>query len=251
MPWFNVDDGFANSKPVLRIPRRYRGAAIGLWTLAGSWSAKELTDGLIPDHAIEEFASSPAMAEQLVRAGLWRKVEEGWQFENWAKYQKTKEQVYAFRSAEAERKRKQRSGGKAAGGNGVSHRDSAGTEPAVPPGSDPPSGLPIPIPEPLPIPIPSLVETSSGGVTSGDAHDPAPPKCTRHKENSPTPCPACKRRRLWDDEQAAAQKADELAQQRNRKQVIANCRRCDDNGLVEVAGNRMSKCTHPQEASNG
>jgi hypothetical protein len=105
MPWFNVDDGFANSKPVLRIPRRYRCPAIGLWTLAGSWSAKELTDGFIPDHAIEEFCSTEAMAALLVKAELWRKVVGGWQFENWPKYQKTKEQVYAFRAAEAERKR--------------------------------------------------------------------------------------------------------------------------------------------------
>ncbi|QFG11129.1 replication initiation protein [Mycobacterium phage Xula] len=109
MPWFNVDDGFANSKPVLRIPRRYRCQAIGLWTLAGSWSAKELTDGFIPDHTIEEFAGTPALAEHLVRAGLWTKVEGGWQFENWAKWQKTKAQVLTYRAADADRKRKARS----------------------------------------------------------------------------------------------------------------------------------------------
>ncbi|ASR86433.1 replication initiation protein [Mycobacterium phage Arib1] len=109
MPWFNVDDGFANSKPVLRIPRRYRCQAIGLWTLAGSWSAKELTDGFIPDHTIEEFAGTPAIAEHLVRAGLWTKVEGGWQFENWAKWQKTKAQVLTYRAADADRKRKARS----------------------------------------------------------------------------------------------------------------------------------------------
>lgn len=108
MPWFNVDDGFANSKPVLRIPRRYRCAAIGLWTLAGSWSAKELTDGFVPDHTIEEFASTPAIADVLVKCGLWKKSGDGWQFENWPKWQKTKAQVLAFREAEAERKRNAR-----------------------------------------------------------------------------------------------------------------------------------------------
>lgn len=108
MPWFNVDDGFANSKPVLRIPRRYRCAAIGLWTLAGSWSAKELTDGFIPDEALEEFASTTAMAGMLVKAGLWAKVDGGWQFEGWSKWQKTKEKVLAYREREADKKRNAR-----------------------------------------------------------------------------------------------------------------------------------------------
>lgn len=108
MPWFNVDDGFANSKPVLRIPRRYRCAAIGLWTLAGSWSAKELTDGFIPDVAIEEFAGTTASAEWLAKAGLWKKVDGGWQFEGWAKWQKTKERVLSYREREANKKRNAR-----------------------------------------------------------------------------------------------------------------------------------------------
>ena len=115
MVWFNVDDGFANSKPVLKIPRRYRCAAIGLWTLAGSWSAKELTDGFIPDNAIEEFAGTAQLAEHLVRAGLWARVDEGWQFEGWAKWQKTKEKVLAYREREAEKKRAARSKGGAKG----------------------------------------------------------------------------------------------------------------------------------------
>lgn len=234
MPWFNVDDGFANSRPVLRIPRRYRCAAIGLWTLAGSWSAKELTDGAIPDHAIEEFASSPAMAEQLVRAGLWRKVEGGWQFENWAKYQKTKEQVYAFRAAEAERKRKQRSGGKPPGGGGLSHRDSDRTDTAVPPGRDPESGLPIPIPTPSPLPILSSVETSGGGVTQVDAREPSP-RCSKHLNHTdPPPCGRCASAR----EAHEAWAADDLRRRREVKTAAAQRRRdcpyCDEWGHVEV-----------------
>lgn len=156
IPWFNVDDGFANSKPVLRIPRRYRCAAIGLWTLAGSWSAKELTDGFIPDEALEEFASTTAMAGMLVKAGLWTKVEDGWQFEGWSKWQKTKEKVLAYREREAEKKRGQRSSPKTAGSESVSPGDSLGTEPSVPEGQDrespmcPGQPLPTPVPKPKP-----------------------------------------------------------------------------------------------------
>lgn|GEM_PF-3570319 len=156
IPWFNVDDGFANSKPVLRIPRRYRCAAIGLWTLAGSWSAKELTDGFIPDEALEEFASTTAMAGMLVKAGLWTKVEDGWQFEGWSKWQKTKEKVLAYREREAEKKRGQRSSPKTAGSESVSPGDSLGTEPRVPEGQDRESpmcpGQPLPTPVPTPKP---------------------------------------------------------------------------------------------------
>jgi hypothetical protein len=254
MPWFNVDDGFANSKPVLRISRRYRCAAVGLWTLAGSWSAKELTDGFVPDHAIEEFASTPAMAEQLVRADLWTRVAEGWQFNNWAKYQKTKEQVYAFRAAEAERKRKQRSGGKPPGGGGLSRPDSDRTEPAVPPGRETPSG--IPIPEPLPTPIPLSVETSSGGVTEVDAPENPRPHCNRHpNENAPGSCPACGRRRKWDEAEAQRLKDDELADRRRRRAAIDACLLCDAGGMRDF-GSFSGRCTHPnnppelQEASN-
>lgn len=250
MPWFNVDDGFANSKPVLRIPRRYRCAAIGLWTLAGSWSAKELTDGFIPDHAIEEFASTPAMAELLVRADLWRKVEGGWQFENWSKYQKTKEQVYAFRAAEAERKRKQRSGGKPPGGGGVSHPDSGRTDAAVPPGSDAPSGQPLPTP--LPTPKPSSVETSRGGVTQVNANDPRP-ECHEHQTNHTGPCRACKRRQDWDDRHEGEALRTQLEEKRRLREIALNCPRCQGTNTYQVDENSAAICDHriDQEAVNG
>jgi hypothetical protein len=108
MPWFKVDDGFTNSKPVLRIPRKYRTSAIGLWTLAGAWAAKELTDGFIPEYLLEELASTPAIAAHLVKAELWEIVDGGWNFIGWTKYQPTREFVMAEREREAERKRKYR-----------------------------------------------------------------------------------------------------------------------------------------------
>jgi len=116
MPWFKVDDGFSNSKPVLRIPRRFRPAAVGLWTLAGAWSAKELTDGYVPDYLLEELASTPTMARHLVDAGLWEEAENGWKFKGWGKYQPTREQVTADREREAERKRQWRASKRSPGG---------------------------------------------------------------------------------------------------------------------------------------
>lgn len=130
MVWFKVDDGLPSSEAVMSIPRRYRAAAIGLWTLAGAWCAKELTDGRVPAFMLEELAGTKAIAEQLVRAGLWAPCDDetvtvqapsdaGWRFVNWDAYQPTREQVISSRKAEADRKRKQR--------ERVSHRDNDGT----------------------------------------------------------------------------------------------------------------------------
>jgi hypothetical protein len=117
VPWFKVDDGFANSEPVMRVPRRYRAIAIGLWTLSGTWCAKELTDGRLPAHMIEELAGTAAIAGHLVACGLWRKTPSGYEFIGWEKYQPTRAEVEEARRKEAERKRKYRE----------SHRDTTGT----------------------------------------------------------------------------------------------------------------------------
>jgi len=91
-----------------------------------------------------------------VKAGLWTKVEDGWQFEGWSKWQKTKEKVLAYREREAEKKRGQRSSPKTAGSESVSPGDSLGTEPRVPEGQDRESpmcpGQPLPTPVPTPKP---------------------------------------------------------------------------------------------------
>lgn len=108
MPWFRVDDGFANSKPVLKIPRRFRLQAVGLWVMAGTWSAKELTDGHIPDYLIEELAGTNAIAAHLAKVGLWETVEDGWRFVGWEKYQPAREDVLKKRFEEADRKRRWR-----------------------------------------------------------------------------------------------------------------------------------------------
>lgn len=136
MAWFKVDDGFANSKPVLRIPRRYRSQAVGLWTLAGTWSAKEETDGFIPEYVLEELCGTAGIAQQLVKCGLWENVSgsysdpvgivpgsysdpdlAGWRFRNWGRYQPTKSEMEEKREKERIRKAEYR----------MSQRDAKGT----------------------------------------------------------------------------------------------------------------------------
>lgn len=147
MVWFKVDDGFPSSEPVMRIPRRYRAAAIGLWTLAGAWCAKELTDGCVPAFMVEELGGTRASAEHLVSAGLWALCDDGarrfqapgdcgWRFVNWEDHQPTREQVLSSRKAEAGRKQRQR--------ERLSHRDTSGTEVGLPAGSHRASEDPVP-----------------------------------------------------------------------------------------------------------
>lgn len=161
MAWFKMDDGFANSKPVLRIPRRYRLQAVGLWALAGTWSAKEETDGFIPEYVLEELCGTPGVANQLVQAGLWEIVEgsskdpvgilsavsddpqlPGWVYRNWAKYQPTKADLEENREKERIRKANYR----------MSRRDTSGTDAGQTEGHQQESGHPDPTrPDPTPI----------------------------------------------------------------------------------------------------
>ena len=136
MSWFKVDDRLPTSRKMLRIPRSKRTAAIGLWTIAGAWSAHDLTDGFVPAFMIEEWGGTEADADELVRAGMWAEDEHdgdpGYQFVNWAEYQPMKADVEAKREYERERKRQQRRdrNGKFAGQGNVpnlSRRDNTGT----------------------------------------------------------------------------------------------------------------------------
>lgn len=86
MPWFKVDDGLHDHHKA----RRAGKAAMGVWVLAGSWSAANLTDGFIPTDVLARWGS-PADAQRLVEADLWvvdtHRGERGWRFKDWAVYQ--------------------------------------------------------------------------------------------------------------------------------------------------------------------
>ncbi|SIC55651.1 Uncharacterised protein [Mycobacteroides abscessus subsp. abscessus] len=235
MPWFNVDDGFANSKPVMRIPRRYRTAAIGLWTLTGSWSAKELTDGLIPAEVVEEFGGTPKLVELLITSELWEPAENGVQFRNWSKWQRTKAQVLDFRAGEAERKRKQRER-KAKPSDqeerNVSQPRPGGTPTGLRPESPPVSGLPKPLPKPLPI------STYVGGdlalADAREPNNPPPAQCPKHPVDTGEPCRGCEAARQASEgvreQQRAQREAEQQAAHEAKIAAVVLCELCDDDG---------------------
>lgn len=105
MPWFKVDDRMhAHPKP-----RRAGLAAIGLWTVAGSWSADQVQEGFVPDWFVQGWRAR-RHAAQLVDAGLWRTGlkdgEAGWWFHDWEHFQPSKAEVELERAANRERQRR-------------------------------------------------------------------------------------------------------------------------------------------------
>lgn len=156
---FHVDDRFYGSDPVIRIPREQRAPAIGLWTLAGSWSKHFEKDGWVPDHVLLEFGTHD-LAKALVKVKLWTRGRGGYQFVDWGRWQETREKAEARR--EATRQRVQRHRAKSA--------DETGD------GTPPVTGYvdgetPYPYPSPSPSPEP-LDRSSSGGTSRPRAQAP-------------------------------------------------------------------------------
>ena len=108
MAWFKVDDGLHASRKFLSIPKRVRFAAVGAWTVAGSWCADQLTDGQVPEYMLEAWGVPPSAPAALVDAGLWERTSAGYVFCNWLEYQPRKADVDAERAAHRDRMRELR-----------------------------------------------------------------------------------------------------------------------------------------------
>jgi hypothetical protein len=94
---------------------------MGLWELAGSWSADNLQDGFVPTDELFRWDDDwEALAARLVDAEYWEAAtkdgEEGFQFINWEEHQPMKADVEAKREAAKERMRNIRSGSRSRSG---------------------------------------------------------------------------------------------------------------------------------------
>lgn len=151
MPYWAVDDG-AHSHPKMM---RATNAAIGLWTLVGSWVAQQLTDGHVPGEVAKMYGSAP-QTRNLIKVGLWHEnghtcprcpaVRPGDYFmHDYPEHgNPSRAEVQARRAREAEKKRQQRAGKNA-------------PSPPPPPGqmpfdNEPPAGDEDASPEELPRP---------------------------------------------------------------------------------------------------
>jgi hypothetical protein len=103
--WFKADDGLHDHpKAIAAGP-----AAMGLWLLAGTWSARHGTDGYVPDRVLPRLCDeAEANASRLLRSGLWERAADGagYVFHDWLDYQPAAEQVRAKRRQQSEAGRK-------------------------------------------------------------------------------------------------------------------------------------------------
>ena len=100
MAWFKVDDGFYTSQKVLMIPREHRHNAIGAWVIAGTWSADNMSDGVVPWFVLSELGVSDEAIHWLCTVGLWiREGDASVRFHDWCDYQPTKAELRAKHEA--------------------------------------------------------------------------------------------------------------------------------------------------------
>ncbi len=113
-PGFNIPLGFYDGPEVRSIPRRIRAQAVGVFALAGNYSATRLSDGYVDAETLAEFGCGPAIRAALMNTlgkggapdPLWIEAPaNGIQFAKWSKWQRTAGEVTAYRESEAERKR--------------------------------------------------------------------------------------------------------------------------------------------------
>ena len=98
MTWFRIDDGFYDHPKVQKLLDMTRGrSAIALWTLAGSWSSKHLTDGNVTRFVCKRLGFSPSDAKALVECGLWKQTENGYVFHDWTDCNQPRSEVEASR----------------------------------------------------------------------------------------------------------------------------------------------------------
>jgi hypothetical protein len=144
MPWGRIDDSLYDH-PKLNDLGRWRLPCIGLYTLAISWSNRFLTDGHIPTDQVKRLGGTPLFAEQLVRAGLWDKVADGYRVHDFLDFNPSRREVEDGRKAARERMRRQRrdANGKFAGTSGEVREKFGGSSPAP---SLPVPSIPIPVP---------------------------------------------------------------------------------------------------------
>lgn len=109
MSWFKIDDGFADHPKVVGLQDHdgWKGA-LALWTLAGSWCSRQLTDGHVPAGIVRRLGCSREDAALLVEAGLWLEVEGGYQYHDWGDYNPTRASVEERREKGREKLRRWR-----------------------------------------------------------------------------------------------------------------------------------------------
>lgn len=130
MSHFYVDDQLAFHPKVLAAGNE----AMGMWVRAGAWSKSTCTGGFIPDEMAASLGT-PKVIARLVKAGLWERVERGYQFHDWTEVagNHSPEREKAIRRGNADRQARFKAKRKAEqGGNAPADATSNGAGNALP-----------------------------------------------------------------------------------------------------------------------
>ena len=256
-PRFQVDSGFNDSKELLSIPSRQRLAARGAWEAAGCWSCDKLTDGAVPVYILRSLGVTPKLAELLIASTLWIPVDDPtvaassrdrWtvatgpltaiQFDNWERWQMTREKWERQVSSDAQRARAYRQRRKQEQPENVT-RDADVTE--CDGDDDRQSSVTRDVTgQRHAVEISRDKRELSRELTAVGSADSPPPlefpdHCSKHRHDPEPPrCNDCRRVReqnhhvdAIEAETAAAQRATERDRQRN-------CPTCEGHGHVQV-----------------
>ena len=256
-PGFNIPLNFATGAEVHSIPKRIRAAAIGVWALAGNYSATELFDGYVPADMLKLFGCTPAIREALKStinkkgelSPLWVEARNGGvQLTNWPKWQRTSDEVTSYRADEAERKRNARKAKREAPTSNdvrTSGRTPGGHTTSVRPDDRDPKTE-----------TETETKESVAPPSGGHPHTPPSPHCQKHPGGTLEDCRFCLRaRQAFEAWEAGEQAAKQLGLDASGKhaqylaELRAACTDCDERGhrlgpdglpadVVEI-------CTHP------
>ena len=87
--WFKVDDGIHDHPKTEHLSL----AAVGLWTLAGAYCSRHLTDGAISANRVGKLGGDDDLVRELLDAGLWRVEGRSYIFHDWHDYNPPRAEV--------------------------------------------------------------------------------------------------------------------------------------------------------------
>lgn len=107
MPYLNLDDNYPEHPKVDALSD----AAFRLHTSAMCYAAKHLTDGVIPGRKVARLMPGykASIATELVKAGLWHRVDDGYQIHDYLQWNKSREWWLQKRKSDAARQAEWRS----------------------------------------------------------------------------------------------------------------------------------------------
>lgn len=219
--WFKIDDSFYDHPKIFDAPD----CAVALWTRAGTWSARNLTDGFVPAGMPARLCDDHDTAvRQLMTRGLWTRARGGYQFHDWAEYQPSAEAVKKLRETRAEAGKR---GGHAKAAKQTASKPLASASPVAYQNAAPAR------------PVLKISGGSSKSSTYDRTGEPPSPRCEEHLDNEdPPPCGRCRdarqARARWDVADADRRRNAPKCQA-HRGQPADNCALCRSELLAEEA----------------